>query len=85
MERQGFERLVEGEGVHVPVEMLALGNELETGRELLVRGVDVALCRLLCQLELLTAQGLLEVEIAGEVEEVTLFGCHQGEVLYQFS
>ena len=31
--------------------------ELEAGRQLLVRGVDVVLCRLLCQLKLLTAQG----------------------------
>ena len=76
VEGQCFEGLVEGEGIDIPVEMLALEIDFEAGRHLLWWRVDVALGRVLGRLQFRALQYALEVEIAGQVEEIALLGGH---------
>ena len=76
MEGQGLELLVEGEGVQIPVEVVALGINGEAVGHLVRRGVDITLGRGLDIGQFLALEYALQVQVAGEVEEVTLFGGH---------
>ena len=73
---EDLEAFVEGEAVRVAGEVAAVEVGAEFGRPLLGRHADIAIGGLLGGFELFFAEHIPQVQIAGQVEEVALFGAH---------
>ncbi|MCE2450778.1 MAG: hypothetical protein J4F35_21240 [Candidatus Latescibacteria bacterium] len=78
MPGEHFEAFVKGKTVLIAGEVAALEIRAEFGWPLCGRHVDVAVGCRLRGCELLWAEHVAQVEVAGQIEEVALFGRHHG-------
>ena len=78
MQSQRFQGLVEGEGMQIPVEVIAVEVDFEARGQRLRRGVDIALGGRLGALQFLACQHAFDMQVAGEVEELAVFGGQSG-------